>query len=78
MGRSSVGVAPQYTSALGKNANCKTLISLTLASSNVPDMIGLYLSMPQSWTSDVARISRAKLLKWCGRRAPIYLVTCRS
>lgn len=25
-GRSSVGVAPQYASALGKNANCETLV----------------------------------------------------
>ena len=30
-GTASVGVAPQYASALGKNANCQTLVSLTLA-----------------------------------------------
>src|SRR3954454_22115401 len=30
-GQLSVGVAPQYASALGKNANCQTLVSLTLA-----------------------------------------------
>lgn len=28
-GRHSVRVAPQYASALGKNANCQTLVSLT-------------------------------------------------
>src|SRR5260221_14136314 len=30
-GNASVGVAPQYASALGKNANCQTLVSVTLA-----------------------------------------------
>jgi SRSO17 transposase len=31
-GLRSVGVAPQYASALGKRANCQTLVSATLAS----------------------------------------------
>ena len=58
-GRHSVGVAPQYASALGKNANCQTLVSLTLASSEVPVMVGLRLFLPESWTSDPARLDRA-------------------
>jgi SRSO17 transposase len=57
-GRASVGVAPQYASALGKNANCQTLVSVTLASSEVPVMIGLRLFLPESWTSDRARLDR--------------------
>jgi SRSO17 transposase len=57
-GRASVGVAPQYASALGKNANCQTLVSLTLASREVPVMIGLKLFLPESWSSDAARMDR--------------------
>lgn len=60
-GRSSVGVAPQYAGALGKNANCQTLVSLTLASREVPVMVGLRLFLPESWTSDPARLDRAKV-----------------
>jgi SRSO17 transposase len=60
-GEQSVGVAPQYASALGKNANCQTLVSLTLASGEVPVMVGLRLFLPESWTSDPARLSRARV-----------------
>jgi len=58
-GRHLIGVAPQYASVLGKNANCQTLVSLTLASGEVPVMVGLRLFLPESWTSDVARMERA-------------------
>ena len=58
-GRHSVCVAPQYASALGKNANCQTLVSTTLASGEVPVMIGLRLFLPESWTSNERRLERA-------------------
>lgn len=58
-GSHSVGVAPQYASALGKNANCQTLVSLTLARGEVPVTIGLRLFLPESWTSDPDRMKRA-------------------
>jgi len=58
-GKHSVGVAPQYASALGKTANCQTLVSLTLARGEVPVMIALRLFLPESWTSDRVRLKRA-------------------
>lgn len=58
-GNASVGVAPQYVSALGKNANCQTLVSVTLASREVPLMLGLRLFLPESWTGDIARMIKA-------------------
>jgi SRSO17 transposase len=58
-GKHSVGVAWQYASALGKNANCQTLVSLTLARDEVPVMVALRLFLPESWTSDLVRLKRA-------------------
>ena len=46
-GRHSVGVAPQYASALGKTANCQSLVSVTLASREMPVMVGLRLFCPR-------------------------------
>jgi len=61
-------VAPQYASALGKNANCQTLVSLTLARDEVPVAVGLWLFLPEAWTSDAARMNRAGVPENC--RAP--------
>jgi SRSO17 transposase len=58
-GTHSVGVAAQYASALGKTANCQTLVSLTLARGEVPVMLALRLFLPESWISDRARLKRA-------------------
>jgi SRSO17 transposase len=58
-GDRSVGVGAQYASALGKTANCQTLVSLTLARGEVPVMIALRLFLPESWTIDAARLKRA-------------------
>jgi len=58
-GKHSVGVAAQYASALGKTANCQTLVSLTLARGEVPVTVALRLFLPESWTSDRARLERA-------------------
>ena len=60
-GHNSVGVAPQYASALGKTANCQSLVSVTLASREVPVMVGLRLFLPESWTDDPKRMARARV-----------------
>ncbi len=60
-GSHSVGVAPQYASALGKTANCQTLVSLTLARDEIAVMIGLRLFLPESWTGAPERMAKARV-----------------
>jgi len=62
-GRHSVGVAPQYASSLGKTANCQSLVSVTLASREVPVMVSLRLFLPETWTDDAGRMTRARVPK---------------
>ena len=62
-GMCSVSVAPQYASSLGKTANCQSMVSLTLASHEVPLMVGLRLFLPESWTSDPRRMAQARVLE---------------
>ena len=64
-GQLSVGVAPQYASALGKNANCQTLVSLTLAQGEVPVPIALRLFLPETWTNNPDRMRRAGVPEAC-------------
>ncbi len=54
-GDRSVGVAHQYCGALGKKANCQSLVTLTLASDDVPIPLVLRLYLPESWTDDAGR-----------------------
>jgi SRSO17 transposase len=58
-GSASVGVAHQYAGALGKDANCQTLVSLTLARDEVPVPVALRLFLPREWVADPARLERA-------------------
>jgi SRSO17 transposase len=67
-GTESVGVAHQYCGALGKQANCQVLVSLTLSRSEVFVPVGLRLYLPKSWTSDRMRCERAKVPKAIGYR----------
>jgi SRSO17 transposase len=58
-GARSVGVARQYCGQLGKRANCRALVSLTLAGGEVPIPVGLRLFLPEEWTRDPARCAAA-------------------
>ena len=60
-GSHSAGVAPQYASSLGKTANCQSLVSLTLASREVPVMLRLRLFLPEGWTSNPERMAQARI-----------------
>jgi SRSO17 transposase len=54
-GNDSVGVAHQYCGALGKQANCQSLVSLTLAKNDVPVPLSLPLYLPEAWAKDPER-----------------------
>jgi SRSO17 transposase len=60
-GHHSVGVSAQYASALGKTANCQTMVSTTLARGEVPVTVGLRLFLPESWTHDAVRMARVRV-----------------
>jgi len=44
---------------LGKTATCQVLVSLTLASGEVPVPVALRLVLPESWTADTLRLDKA-------------------
>jgi SRSO17 transposase len=71
-GTHSVGVGPQYAGALGKKANCQTLVSLTLAKGEVPIPIALRLFLPETWIKDPERLQRAGVPEafWAVRSKP--------
>jgi SRSO17 transposase len=62
-GQHSVGVAPPYASSLGKTSNCQSLVSVTLASREVPVMVGLRLFLPETWTDDREPMTQARVPK---------------
>ncbi len=71
-GTHSVGVGPQYAGALGKKANCQTLVSLTLARDEVPIPIVLRLFLPDTWIMAPERLQRAGVPEafWAARSKP--------
>ncbi|AWN22175.1 IS701 family transposase [Deinococcus irradiatisoli] len=58
-GEASVGVTHQYCGALGKIANCQSLITLTLSDGRLFAPLGMRLFLPTSWTQDPERCGQA-------------------
>lgn len=67
-GTESVGVAHQYCGALGKQANCQSLVSLTWARDEVPIPVGLRLYLPREWAESDARRRKAHVPQEIGFR----------
>ncbi len=57
-GTRPVGVARQYCGSLGKQANCQSLVSLTLARGEVPVPVALRLFLPEEWVNDATRCAQ--------------------
>jgi SRSO17 transposase len=62
-GRHSVGVARQYCGQLGKQDNCQTAVSLSIANHHASLPVAWRLYLPESWTCDEARRATAKIPK---------------
>src|SRR6516225_3703951 len=58
-GKHSVGVARQYCGQLGKQDNCQVAVSLSIANHHASLPVKYQLYLPQSWTNDEARRTKA-------------------
>src|SRR4030081_1610276 len=58
-GRHSVGVAHQYCGQLGKQANCQTAVSLSLATHDARLPVAYRLYLPKAWAEDDVRRRKA-------------------
>src|SRR5690606_19623917 len=54
-GHHSVGVARQYCGQLGKQDNCQTVVSVSLANDYASLPVAHRLYLPQEWIGDAAR-----------------------
>jgi SRSO17 transposase len=60
-GKHSVGVARQYCGQLGKQDNCQTVVSLSVANQYASLPIAHRLYLPESWANDPERRNKAKV-----------------
>lgn len=60
-GKHSVGVARQYCGQLGKQDNCQTVVSLSVANRYASLPVAHRLYLPESWANDPERRSKAKV-----------------
>jgi len=62
-GKHSVGVAHQYCGQLGKQANCQTSVSLSIANHHASLPVAWRLYLPQEWAKDRERRKKAGVPK---------------
>lgn len=60
-GKCSVGVGRQYCGVLGKQDNCQTAVSVSLANEKMSLPVSWRLYLPESWTDDRKRMKKAKV-----------------
>jgi SRSO17 transposase len=60
-GKHSVGVARQYCGQLGKQDNCQTVVSLSVANHHTSLPIAHRLYLPEAWADDTDRRKKAKV-----------------
>jgi SRSO17 transposase len=67
-GKMSVGVAPQYCGALGKQANCQVAVSVHAVSDTASCPLDWRLFLPREWADDAVRRQRTGVPQEVGHR----------